>query len=150
MSKNLKVIAIEKGTVIDHIPCESIFKIVDALDLTNMTEEILIGTNFKSKKRISKGIVKISNRYLTQKEIDKIAILATGAILNKINNFEVLDKQKIDLPSEVKFIVKCFNPNCITNHEKIETSFNVVSKVPVTLQCKYCEKLMNKKEILFF
>ena len=39
-------------------------------------------------------------------------------------------------------ILKCINPNCITNKETIETKFNVIEEKPLKIQCHYCEKTM--------
>ena len=61
--KELKVSAIENGTVIDHIPANSLFKVIKILDLENLEEQVLFGTNLESKKYGRKGIVKVSNKF---------------------------------------------------------------------------------------
>ena len=43
--KELLVAALENGTVIDHIPSEVLFKVIDLLGLDKVTESITIGNN---------------------------------------------------------------------------------------------------------
>jgi len=53
----------------------------------------------------------------------------------------VKQKHNVELPEIAKGILKCGNPNCITNlREPVETEFAVVSKSPVRLRCVYCER----------
>lgn len=148
--KDVKVIAIENGTVIDHIPTESLFKVVAVMGFKKTKEEILIGTNLKSKKLGKKGILKISNTYLSKKDLDRISILAQGSKVNTIKNFKVVEKREVKLPKEINEVVKCFNPNCISNHESLKTNFKIVQERPLKLKCKYCEKLTQEDQILFF
>ena len=44
-------------------------------------------------------------------------------------------------------IVRCNNPKCITNHEKVGTLFVVVEDNPLKLRCRYCERAMCGDEI---
>ncbi|MGP1515725.1 MAG: aspartate carbamoyltransferase regulatory subunit [Bacteroidales bacterium] len=143
-NKELVVEKIDNGTVIDHIPAERVFKIVSILQLDSYEDEILIGTNLCSKKYGKKGILKIKNKYFTQDEIDKIAIIAPTATIIIIKNYEVAEKKNLELPGRIRKIVKCINPNCITNTEEIDTIFNVVNKEPIRIQCHYCEKTMEE------
>ncbi len=48
--KELKVAALENGTVIDHIPSEQLFKVVSLLHLDHLDKNITIGNNLCSKK----------------------------------------------------------------------------------------------------
>ena len=58
--KELKVAALENGTVIDHIPSSQLFKVVSILGLENCTNSITIGNNLASKKIGKKGIIKVA------------------------------------------------------------------------------------------
>ena len=147
--KILRVSAIENGTVIDHIPVESVFKIAENLGVVNHQTELLIATNLPSKRLGRKGIIKISKVYLSQQEIDKIALLAEGATLSIIKNFAIKKKQTIAMPKQVVGIAKCFNPNCITNHENLTTKFEVIDKEDLQLRCLYCERLTTKQNLEF-
>ena len=147
--RELRVNAIQQGTVIDHLPVESVYKIVEILQAQDSEHEVLIGTNLQSKKLGRKGIIKLSNRFLTHTTINKISLLASGASIATIKNYQVDTKETIGIPDSVGDIVQCFNPNCITNHERAVTKFKVQSKQPLKLQCHYCEKVMSEAQIIF-
>ncbi|MDR1847810.1 MAG: aspartate carbamoyltransferase regulatory subunit [Bacteroidales bacterium] len=138
--KELIVSAIENGTVIDHIPAEAVYRVVNILNLNLHEDEVLIGTNLASKKLGKKGIIKIKNRYFAQNEIDKIAVAAPSATLIEIKDYQKVVKRQVEIPDILQAIVKCINPNCITNIEDISTRFTVIDKQPLKIKCHYCEK----------
>ena len=94
---------------------------------------VLFGTNLESKKYGKKGIVKVSNKFFKKNEINKIALVAPSATLIVIKDCKVISKEVVKLPDTVENIVKCFNPNCITNHEKVNTKFTVIDKADLKL-----------------
>jgi len=147
--KEYKVSAIENGTVIDHIPAKNVFQVIKILNLENFDNMVLFGTNLESKKYGTKGIIKLSNKFFKKEEINKIALVAPQATLIIIKDYKVIEKKNVEIPDEVIKIVKCFNPNCITNHEKIITRFTVISKEDLKLHCYYCEKNTDKKNMTF-
>jgi len=148
MSKRkLKVSAIKNGTVIDHIPASNLFKVISILGLDKISNQITFGTNLESHKLIHKAIIKVSDKFFEDKEINKIALVAPAAKLNIIRDYEVVEKKVVNLPDEVIGIVKCFNPKCITNNEPIVTRFTVVSKEEIALKCHYCEKITSEEHL---
>ena len=52
----LLVAALENGTVIDHIPSDKVFDVVNLLGLTNIDTPITIGSNLSSRKMGSKPV----------------------------------------------------------------------------------------------
>ena len=147
--KELQVSAIENGTVIDHIPSKNVFQVIKILGLDLCEEQILFGTNLESKKYGKKGIVKVSNRFFQSEEINKIGLAAPTATLIVIKNYQVVEKKKVEIPGQIEKVVKCVNPNCITNRENMITRFNVVDKENIKLQCHYCEKTTDKTSLEF-
>lgn len=147
--KELQVSAIENGTVIDHIPAKSVFQVVKILGLEECKEQILFGTNLESKKYGRKGIIKVANLFFESDEINKIAVAAPSATLIVIRNYQVVEKKKVEIPDQIFRFVRCFNPNCITNHEKIPTKFEVIDKEELRLQCIYCDKVTDKNNMVF-
>ena len=143
----LKVSAIKEGTVIDHIPASSLFKVISILGLDKIKNQITFGTNLESVKLGSKAIIKVSDKFFRNDEINKIALIAPHANLNIIKNYEVVEKKIVEIPDEIKGIVKCINPQCITNHERVTTCFKVVATAPISLKCRYCEKLTIGEQI---
>ena len=138
--KERLVAAIENGTVIDHIPAEKTFQVVNLLELQNLSTPVTIGYNFSSSKVGCKGIIKVSDKFFTDDEISRLSVVAPNIILNIIRDYEVVEKKKVVTPDELRSIVKCNNPKCITNNEPVSTIFNVVDKDAGTLKCHYCDK----------
>jgi len=151
MAKNgkseLLVAALENGTVIDHIPSDKVFDVVNLLGLTNIDTPITIGANLSSRKMGTKGIIKIADKFFSEKECSKLSVIAPNIVLNIIRGYEVVEKKKISMPDEVRGIVKCNNPKCITNHEPMTTVFDVVDKENGTIRCRYCNKDIHKGDI---
>lgn len=143
----LKISAIEEGTVIDHIPTDSTFKVVEILDLENQNGIVSIATNLQSKSIGKKAIIKVAGKNLTQEEVNKIAIVAPDATVNIIKNYGVREKIKVKAPDSIENVVKCSNPVCITNNEQVPTKFYVVKKDPLKIKCHYCERSMGKEDI---
>ncbi|TVQ10467.1 MAG: aspartate carbamoyltransferase regulatory subunit [Bacteroidetes bacterium] len=147
--KELKVSAIENGTVIDHIPANALFQVIKMLKLDVFDQMVLFATNLESKKFGSKGIIKVSNKFFKPEELNKIALVAPHASIIEIRDYRVSMKTLVEIPETVSGIVKCFNPNCITNIEVITTRFAVVDKEDIRLKCHYCEKITVKNNIVF-
>ncbi len=145
--KELQVAALENGTVIDHIPSEKLFTVVSLLGLKQMSNNITIGFNLQSKKLGKKGIIKIADKFFTDDEINRIAVVAPNVKLNIIRNYEVVEKRELSLPDELIGIVKCANPKCITNNEPMLTRFHVIDKEKCIIKCHYCEKEQERKDI---
>lgn len=145
--KELQVAALENGTVIDHIPSDKLFTVVSLLDLQHLDSNITIGNNFKSKKLGKKGIIKIADRFFTDEEVSRLSVVAPNVKLNIIRHYEVVEKKQVLLPDELKGIVKCNNPKCITNNEPMMTWFHVIDKEHGILKCHYCEKEQQKDNI---
>ena len=88
-----------------------------------------------------KDIVKIENRELARKEVDKIALIAPKATINIIRNYKLKEKHEVKLPDDLIGIVRCLNPTCISNeNEPVESHFIVVDKEKPRIKCHYCER----------
>lgn len=145
--KELQVAALENGTVIDHIPSDKVFTVVALLGLENTDSNITIGNNFESKKLGKKGIIKVADRYFSDEKVSRLSVVAPNVKLNIIRHYEVVEKKQVLMPDELKGIVKCNNPKCITNNEPMETWFHVIDKEQGILKCHYCEKEQQKDNI---
>ena len=138
--KERLVAAIKNGTVIDHIPSDKTFQVVSLLGLQQESSPVTIGYNYPSTKVGSKGIIKVSNKFFTDDEISRLSVVAPNVVLNVIHNYEVTEKKTVETPDELRGIVKCNNPKCITNNEPMDTIFHVVDKTRGLLKCHYCDK----------
>ena len=142
-----KVPAIKDGTVIDHIPSRETFRIIRILDPQEFEQPISVNLNLYSKKIGKKGVIKIDNRFLTKSEVDKIALLAPNATVSIIKDYKIQRKIQVKLPKALIGIINCSNPVCVTNREKVLTTFKVIREDPLEVKCHYCEKVYPKDEI---
>jgi aspartate carbamoyltransferase regulatory subunit len=145
--KKLEVSAIEEGTVIDQIVSKSTFKVANMLNIQEIGQVVLVGVNLSSKKLGKKGIIKIGGKSLTKEEVNKIALIAPDATVNIIKDSEVVRKFRVAIPDAVEGFLKCFNPNCVSNHQKIQSRFHVINKNPIKIKCHYCERVMGSDDI---
>lgn len=135
-----QVAAIKNGTVIDHIPAEKTYQVVNLLQLETLETPVTIGYNYPSNKIGRKGIIKVSDKFFTDEEISRLSVVAQNVVLNIIHDYEVVEKKTVKTPDELRGIVKCNNPKCITNNEPMNTVFHVVNKGKGILKCHYCDK----------
>ncbi|KAA6342504.1 Aspartate carbamoyltransferase regulatory chain [termite gut metagenome] len=136
----VQVAALKDGTVIDHIPPEKLFNVVSLLGLAKMNNNITIGFNLESKKLGKKGIIKIADKFFDDEEINRISVIVPNVRLSIIRNYSVAEKKEVKMPDILKGIVKCVNPQCITNNEPMTTYFQVIDKNNGVVKCHYCEK----------
>ena len=135
-----QVAAIKNGTVIDHIPAEKTYEVANLLELQKLENPVTIGYNYPSKKIGKKGIIKVSDKFFTDEEISRLSVVAPNVVLIVIKDYEVVEKKTVETPDELRGIVRCNNPKCITNNEPMSTVFNVVDKKRGILKCHYCDK----------
>jgi aspartate carbamoyltransferase regulatory subunit len=140
--RDLKVTPIKNGTVIDHIPSGMALKVLKVLGITeNVSSTVSVLVHVPSKKRSWKDIVKVEDRELNPKELNTIALIAPEATINIIRNYNVAEKHTVSLPEKAVGILRCGNPNCITNgKEPVESAFLVVARDPLRLRCRYCDR----------
>ena len=148
--KERLVAAIENGTVIDHIPAEKTFMVANLLGLLELQTIVTIGNNYASNKLGRKGIIKVENKFFTNEEISQLSVVAPNVVLSIIKDYEVVEKKTVETPDELRGIVKCNNPKCITNNEPMRTVFHVVDKSNGVLKCHYCdvEQEIDKVEVV--
>lgn len=147
MKKELQVAALENGTVIDHIPTDKLFDVVNLLGLQNMKTPVTIGYNLQSKVMGCKGIIKVADKFFNDEEISRLSVIAENMKLVLIRDYEIVEKKDVITPDKLKGIVKCANPKCICNNEPMPTLFNVVDKVHGVIKCHYCEKEQLLKDV---
>lgn len=147
-NKELAVAALRCGTVIDHIPAESLFKAVKILGIEKMTTNVTIGNNLSSHRLGKKGIIKVADVEFDDDVLNRIALIAPHANINIIRDYKVARKFPISLPQEIVGIVRCGNPKCITNNEPMRTRFTVVDRDDVAIRCHYCGQVVKSEEAI--
>lgn len=93
--KELQVSAIENGTVIDHIPADKLFDVINVLGITGMDNAMTFGANLKSSKLGKKAIIKIWDKFLEDDEVNKLALVAPSAKINIIRDYDVVEKRQL-------------------------------------------------------
>ena len=141
MKKELKIPRIKDGTVIDHITAGNAIKVLHILGIPK-TSTFVVSVAMNVKSRMGKkDIVKVENREIDPKEVDKIALIAPKATINIIRDYEVAEKYLVKLPDEIFGIVSCSNPTCVSNsREPVKSRFKVICKDPLRIICYYCER----------
>lgn len=148
--KELRVNAIKNGTVIDHIPSEDLFKVIKILGIQTIKNTMTLGNNLESKSHHCKGIIKISELFFEDDDINRIALVAPHAKLNIIKDYSVVEKRQVQVPDHIVGIAKCVNPKCVTNFEtNVTQKFMVIDKENIALKCHYCEKITSKDNLKF-
>ena len=139
----ITIAKIETGIVIDHIPAGRALLISQVLGLNALAREtgdiIAMGINFESASITKKDIIKVENLVLTLDILNVVALIAPDATVSRIEDGEVIEKHKVQAPTDIGDIVVCPDMFCITNHEEVPGKFVVVRKEPLTLMCHYCE-----------
>ncbi|QCI16039.1 aspartate carbamoyltransferase regulatory subunit [Buchnera aphidicola] len=148
----LQVEAIRSGSVIDHIPANIGFKLLSLFRFTETEKRITIGLNLPSKKLGKKDIIKIENTFLSDDQINQLAIYSPYATVNYINEYNLVEKIFPTLPETINRILICPNSNCVSNHNFITSSF-IFKKDKfenIHLKCQYCEKEFSKNIVLSY
>jgi aspartate carbamoyltransferase regulatory subunit len=146
--RDLKIQAIENGTVIDHIKAGQALNVLRILGITSAFRETISFVMNAPGARGKKDVVKIEGKELSVEELNRIALISPKATINIIRDFEVVQKNKVVLPSYVEGVVRCTNSNCISNSsEPIESKFSVFQSEEegVYLHCLYCEHVISEE-----
>lgn len=142
-----QVAALEHGTVIDHLNPGTALKALEVLGVPR-DHAALVGIQLASSKMGRKDIVKLEGVELGPAEVARLAVFGPQATVSVIRDYEVVKKLRVEMPDTIAGILRCPNPNCITNHEKMETRFDVGSRRPVQVRCRYCERRILESEFV--
>jgi len=140
--RDLKIQAIENGTVIDHITAGQALNVLRILGISSAFRETISFVMNAPGARGKKDVVKIEGKELSIEELNRIALISPKATINIIRDFKVIQKNDVVLPSYVEGVVRCTNLNCISNSsEPIKSKFSVLQSEEegVSLHCLYCE-----------
>ncbi len=136
------------GTGTDPLNPGMAFQAVQVLDLPEDCS-VLLGAYLDSPKMGKKDILKVADVEITDADVERLALFGPNANVSWIRDYKVHRKTSMRLPDQVKGILTCPNPNCITTHEDVTTRFDVIRKEPITLRCGYCERRLHADEVEF-
>ncbi len=145
VKKEMRVRPIKHGTVIDHITAGQALNVLRILGISGTSTAVVsVAMNVPSGVLGLKDIVKVEDRELKEEEVDRISLIAPNATINIIRDFEVIEKYRVELPERLEGVVKCDNPNCISNTNEPVISKFAVNKKPVELRCIYCDHVISE------
>jgi aspartate carbamoyltransferase regulatory subunit len=130
---------LQDGTVVDHLPVGSAAR---ALSILGLPREgpVTIGMNVPSKRHGHKDIIRIEGLELRRSETDRLALLGLHVTVSIVKGGRVASKQRLEVPERLVGVLRCGNPTCITNHERMTPVFDRVTTEPLKLRCAYCER----------
>ena len=69
--------------------------------------------------------------------------------VNIIKNGEIVKKKELILPKEIKNVIHCKNPRCITSIEQgLPHIFVLSDEKKEIYRCKYCEEKFDRRSLL--
>lgn len=130
--------SIKNGVVIDHIKAGKCMDIYKHLELDKLDCTVAIIKNVSSKKMGRKDIIKIDSEM--EVDLDVLGYIDPNITVNIIKNEVLCEKKKLTLPPQIKDVVKCKNPRCITTTEQdLPHIFKLTNEETKTYRCIYCE-----------
>lgn len=141
--EELRVSKIEHGTVIDHIPGGQALNVLAILGIDGREGDVVsIGMNVPSDRLSQKDVVKVEDRELSQSEVDVLSLIAPEATINFIDDFDVVEKHRVERPDFVTGVLQCSNHNCIsTEGEPVDSEFEVLDD---GIRCLYCDTIIRE------
>ena len=136
----LNVGKIEEGFVLDHIEAGKSLDLYHQLRLDKLDCTVAIIKNAKSNKMGTKDILKVECD-IDALNLDVLAFIDHNITVNVIKDGDIVDKKELVLPKEIKNIIKCRNPRCITSIEQeLPHIFLLTDEKKEIYRCKYCEE----------
>ncbi|UNB76330.1 aspartate carbamoyltransferase regulatory subunit [Escherichia coli] len=127
------------------LSCWSLFK------LTETDQRITIGLNLPSGEMGRKDLIpKIENTFLSEDQVDQLALYAPQATVNRIDNYEVVGKSRPSLPERIdNVLVFARTATVSAMPNRFLPAFAVRKRAnDIALKCKYCEKEFSHNVVL--
>ena len=124
----------------DHIQAGKSMDIYKYLNLDKLDCCVAIIKNAKSNKMGKKDIMKIECP-IDFMDLDVLAFIDHNITINIIKDQKIVEKRELHLPKQIKNIIRCKNPRCITSIEQgLDHMFILTDPETETYRCKYCEE----------
>lgn len=83
---------------------------------------------------------------MIDKTKDILGFIDHNITVNIIEDSKIVEKKELKLPSEIKNVIRCHNPRCITSIEQgLDHVFVLTDPENEVYRCKYCEEKYNRK-----
>ena len=135
----LNVGALETGFVIDHIQAGKAMRLYRDLELDQKDCTVAIIMNARSEKMGHKDILKVECP-IDELDLDIVGFTDPHCTVNVIENGEIVEKRDLELPVEIRNVIRCRNPRCITSIEQgLDQIFVLSDPEKAEYRCRYCE-----------
>lgn len=136
----LNISGIQEGYVLDHIKAGMSLRIYHDLKLDKLNRgTVAIIMNAVSSKMGKKDIIKVECP-VDAIDLDILGYIDHNITVNIIKDDKIIEKRTLSLPKEIKNVIKCKNPRCITSIEQeLDQVFFLSDPETETYRCKYCE-----------
>ena len=136
----LNVGKIEEGFVLDHIKAGKSLDIYDHLQLDKLDCTVAIIKNARRNKMAKKDILKVDCD-IDMLVLDVLAYIDHNITVNVIKNGEIVEKKVLTLPGQIRNVIHCHNPRCITSIEQeLPHIFYLADPKKEIYRCKYCDE----------
>lgn len=136
----LNVGQLNEGVVLDHIKAGKSMTIYHDLKLDKLDCCVAIIKNARSAKMGRKDIIKVECPIDTL-NLDILGFIDHNITVNIIKDGKIVEKKELHLPKEIKNVIRCKNPRCITSVEQeLDQIFFLAYPAKEVYRCKYCEE----------
>ena len=136
----LNVGALREGYVLDHIKAGKAMTIYHDLKLEKLHCTVAIIKNARSQKMGKKDIIKVECP-IEDLDLDILGFIDHNITVNVIKGDRIVEKKELKLPKQVKNVIKCKNPRCVTSIEQeLDQIFILADEEKEVYRCKYCEE----------
>ena len=126
--------------MLDHIKAGKSLDVYYQLQLDKLDCTVAIIKNARSNAMGKKDILKVECDINTL-NLDILGFIDPNITVNVIKDGEIVEKRDIYLPQEIKGVIHCHNPRCITSIEQELPHIFVLSDAEKRVyRCKYCEE----------
>ena len=140
LENTLTVGRISEGFVLDHIEAGKSMEIYKYLHLDKLDCCVAIIKNAKSNKMGKKDIIKVECP-IEALDLDILGFIDHNITVNVIKGDRIVEKKELKLPKQVKNVIKCKNPRCVTSIEQeLDQIFILADEEKEVYRCKYCEE----------
>jgi len=140
----LNVGKIEEGFVLDHIKAGQSLSIYHHLKLDKLDCTVAIIKNARSGKMDKKDILKVECD-IDMLNLDILGFIDHNITVNVIKDGKIVEKKDLILPKEIRGVIKCKNPRCITSIEQeLPHVFLLADEKKEIYRCKYCDEKFDK------
>lgn len=143
----LNIGKIEEGFVLDHIKAGKSMQIYRHLGLDKLDSTVAIIKNARSKVMGKKDILKVECD-INSLDLDVLAFIDHNITVNVIKDGKIIEKRSLVLPKEIRDVIRCHNPRCISSIEQeLPQIFYLADEEKEIYRCRYCDEKYSEGDV---